>query len=694
MKLPQIVIFFLLSVIIHAQQTPDEIGREWIKKNINPLKVNSENEFILRASRNSLSGHTLRYQQTINSVPVYDTEVTIHISNKNKVTHVANNYDKKVLQINTAPTFFKTSAIEIAKSYLKAEEPISREESKLYVYNKTGVTKLVYIVTIKANLPVGLWQVIMDAKSSEVIEAKEISNKYHSKPSKTKKNTKPDHSKKKKKSSATSLRVDGTGMVFDPDPLSTSGQTYGIGGYIDNNDASSSDLDAARTSVELRGIDLTDGIYTLKGRYVEIQDVEAPNKGLFTQTTPDFNFNRNDDGFEAVNCYYHLDKNLRYINETLGIRLTSLYNNGVLVFDPSGWNGADQSSYGAGQLIFGEGGVDDAEDADVILHELGHGLHDWVTNGSLSQVEALSEGCGDYWAQSYKRSLEQWHPTDPSHHHVFGWDGHNEYWNGRTTNYEAAYPTELISGFNHINGQIWSTSLMRVFDIIGREKTDKAFLEGIGMTNSNSNQQDAAIAVRQAAIDMGYSCAEINVFTTEFTATGYALPDIKLSINCLENQVATLDCTGTTYTIPDYTEITNVISKDCNATLTQEPKAGIFVSEGIHTINLTASSPSSEDSVFCSFNLTVNPLENIENCPEENTDIVLFPIPVDDNLFIRGKLENDNIIEIFNVIGKKSLEAKIDINENLNTIDVSSLSSGVYFVSFKGQNKVEKIVKN
>ena len=49
-------------------------------------------------------------------------------------------------------------------------------------------------------------------------------------------------------------------------------------------------------------------------------------------------------------------------------------------------------------INFGEGGVDDAEDADVILHELGHGIHDWITNGSLSQVDGLSEGMADYWA--------------------------------------------------------------------------------------------------------------------------------------------------------------------------------------------------------------------------------------------------------------------------------------------------------
>ena len=45
---------------------------------------------------------------------------------------------------------------------------------------------------------------------------------------------------------------------------------------------------------------------------------------------------------------------------------------GVLFFDPSGANEADNSYYTAGTLNFGEGGVDDAEDADIIIHEYGH----------------------------------------------------------------------------------------------------------------------------------------------------------------------------------------------------------------------------------------------------------------------------------------------------------------------------------
>ncbi|MEZ4916786.1 MAG: hypothetical protein R2836_07345 [Chitinophagales bacterium] len=45
--------------------------------------------------------------------------------------------------------------------------------------------------------------------------------------------------------------------------------------------------------------------------------------------------------------------------------------------DTHGNNGADNSFFSPAtplRLIFGEGGVDDAEDADVIIHEYGHAI--------------------------------------------------------------------------------------------------------------------------------------------------------------------------------------------------------------------------------------------------------------------------------------------------------------------------------
>ena len=51
------------------------------------------------------------------------------------------------------------------------------------------------------------------------------------------------------------------------------------------------------------------------------------------------------------------------------------------------------------ELRFGKGGVDDAEDAEVILHEYGHAIH-FSQSFSFAREEAgaISEGFGDYWA--------------------------------------------------------------------------------------------------------------------------------------------------------------------------------------------------------------------------------------------------------------------------------------------------------
>jgi len=111
------------------------------------------------------------------------------------------------------------------------------------------------------------------------------------------------------------------------------------------------------------------------------------------------------------NSFYYLDKSMRYINETLGVVCRPSLNSGVFFFDPSGANGADNSYYipNTERIVFGEGGVDDAEDVDVILHEFGHGIHDWINNVStrgsvgVDSDDGFGEGSGDYWVQSFGR---------------------------------------------------------------------------------------------------------------------------------------------------------------------------------------------------------------------------------------------------------------------------------------------------
>lgn len=681
-----VVLFLLIFNVFasNAQYSSDKeaTAREWIASHSSELNIKSYHSFKLSFVRKSLSGETLRFQQMVNDVPVFDSEILIHFSPNSEITTTASTYDKDALNVLTVPAISKENAITASNLALKVTAAISYQDCKLYVYNKSNETKLIYRVLTDTENINGSWEAIVDAQTGEVISLKDIAKYHDEKPRKKNKEKETSKQEPKNNKVAAPAFVSGSGMIFNPDPLSVAQTTY-TGSYVDASDATNSFLNAARTSVELPELEFASNLYKLKGTYAEIKNLANPNKGLFTQATNVFNFTRLDDGFEAVNAYYHIDKSLRYINQTLQIACVPLTNSGVLWFDPSAENGADNSHYSNGQLHFGEGGVDDAEDADVILHELGHGLHDWITNGSLSQVNGLSEGSGDYWAQSYSRSLNQWPTTNAAYQKVFNWDG--PAWSStRNTNYSPNYPGGLV-GQIHTDGQIWSTALMKIWDVIGRTKTDMAFLEGLARTNSSTNQQDAAIAFRQAAIDMNYPCTDIQTITSKFVSKGYTLPTLPLKVNCPANQTAAADVNDT-YVIPSYASLSNAISQNCDAVITQSPAVGSVVAPGTYTVTMTATSGTT---ATCNFTLTVTPNLSVAQNVKEN--VVIFPNPAKNQITIKGEFDSNESITIYNLLGQKVIERNSISNEE--RIDVSKLESGVYTIYFNASKSSYKFVK-
>lgn len=564
------------SGLMAQESSLEAPAKRWITANSRSLGVQDFSELKLNFVKKGNAGETLRFQQMIKNVPVFQSEIVLHFNKEGKITYTSTeSYKKNVTDISTIPSIQASDALKKAHISSKTKGTVTLEETKLLVYlTESGDTKLVYRVLTSSHDNPGSWETIVDAQNGNVISVQDIALYHHEKDE----TPKPPKKSVKKEITTKKVLVSGSGYIFNPDPLSKMQVAY-AGQYVDNNDATNASLDAARTLVTIPELDLTAGVYKLKGSYAEIKDLETPSTGLFTQATNQFLFNRNDQGFEAVNAYWHIDNSLRYINQTLGIVCKPLTNEGILWYDPHGLDGDDNSYYSSGRLVFGEGGVDDAEDADVVLHELGHGVHDWLTNGSLSQVQGLSEGCGDYWAQSYSRSLNQWPSTTPAYNWMFSWDGHNEYWSGRITNYTVLYPG---TGAIHTRGQIWASALMRIYDKIGREKTDRAFLEGLTMTSSSTNQQSAAIAVRQAAIDMlgqfGFTCGDINIMTQEFTAAGYVLQayNCQLSVDDLSKKELI-----TIYPNP-VSDVLNISMK-----ISKEEKVEIYNMEGRKVLETT-----------------------------------------------------------------------------------------------------------
>jgi predicted small secreted protein len=682
-KLLSSLLFFISFVFTNYSQSSENefAARSWIKDHSKDLNIQPFHTFKLTFVRKGLAGETLRFQQMLNDVPVYDSEIVVNFVEGDKVSFSSNNYDATIAKIDTNPSISSAAAIVISNDALKFKGAITYQDSKLCVVKMQQNTILVYRVVTNVFDKTGSWEVIIDAKTGAVLSQKDIAV-YH----KDKKKEKVKKTSPNAKFVTPNSFVSGAAKVFNPDPLSQDRVAY-AGNYVDNNDLTNAQFDAARTQVVLPEIELASGVYKLKSTYVEIQDLSAPSKGLFTQSTPNFFFDRGNDAFEAANAFYHLDNSMRYINNTLGIRCIPLTNSGVLFFDPSGANEADNSYYTAGTLNFGEGGVDDAEDADVVLHEMGHGIHDWMTGGHASSSTGLGEGSGDYWAVSYSRSLNQWTSSDAANNWVFSWDGHNDFWAGRVTNYNRTYPqTGVTNTAIHTYGQIWATSLMKIYDVIGRTKTDKAFLEGLALTNSLSNQKTAAVAVRQAAINMNYPCADIQTMTDKFNATGYALPALTMTMGVIANQTVNAGANNT-YSIPSYATLANPISDGCTATLIQSPAIGTSVFPGVYTITVTATAGATV--VTRTFTLTV--VSNLSNVDFVKNNIAIYPNPAKNLITIKGEFDASESITIFNLLGQKIMEKELISNEE--KIDVSSLSNGVYTIYFNNIKAGRKFIK-
>ncbi len=286
-------------------------------------------------------------------------------------------------------------------------------------------------------------------------------------------------------------RTPGTARVFRPDPLTSAGVLY-VAPYGDSSDTEVSALNGQRKLVNIELLDDGLGSYLLENNVVRIAEFSSPGIDTFKFANTTLDFTRGEDAFEAVNVFYHITRFNKYINDTLA--LTSLANFMVEV-DPHALNGNDNSMFSAGggtpRLFYGEGGVDDAEDADVVIHEYGHALSNQATPGgnSGSERQALDEGVGDYVAASYSRTWSDYRWDD-----IFTWDGHNEYWSGRTATSSKLYYKDSLSSSLHINGEMWASALMEIWELIGRETSDKIALQTLYSFASGIDFTDAAMA--------------------------------------------------------------------------------------------------------------------------------------------------------------------------------------------------------
>ena len=260
----------------------------------------------------------------------------------------------------------------------------------------------------------------------------------------------------------------GVGTVFFPNPVADLGDET----LTDQKDADYAALAPAYRDKVLTNLD---GSGFLVGDWANI--VSETGAPAYSPSN-EFRYRRDDDRFEQVMAYYWVTESQKYI-QSLGfgttLRPVNQKSQNVRI---NQW-GLDNSfaTTHKDELRFGKGGVDDAEDAEVILHEYGHAIH-FSQNFVFATEEAgaISEGFGDYWAVTLGNFLA---PTpDPAC--VADWDSVSYTASVphclRRVDRNLHYPADL-NGEVHHDGQIWSRALWDIRQAVGHVRADTLILE-------------------------------------------------------------------------------------------------------------------------------------------------------------------------------------------------------------------------
>jgi len=446
--------------------TPRAIAMAFLKKNAEALKIiDLIRDLKYEKTGESLGARKVLFQQYFRGTPIHGAWVAVHVDHRNRVFMVRNDtvpidsLEERVHKSKAKPL----SAVSIqaiikkrAKEHGWKDSPI-RKESMIYAYKNTY--RKVWKVKFGAVKPMAIWILFIDKSTGHVIDQHNIIKKG----------------------------VTGKGRVFIPNPIVALNRDD----LYNMLDRDAGVFQPAYKEVALH--DLKPGGYLI-GPYV---DTTATRNPAFSAELK-FIYNRYNNHFEEVMAYYHIDTVQRYI-QSLGFKgKRGILNRSIKV---NAHCGPEDNSYynpmpEKKDLNFGDGGVDDAEDADIILHEYGHALQDDIISGFGQSQEggAMGEGFGDYLAASFFEEYK----TTPRKVRFAEWDVKAARGNKagclRYLNSPKHYP-ENMTGEVHDDGEIWSACLWKVRKLLGRKKADTVILESHFYLTQYCDFQDGAEAI-------------------------------------------------------------------------------------------------------------------------------------------------------------------------------------------------------
>lgn len=444
-----------------------------------------------------------RFRQRVGGRPVLGAEAIVSRAPTGSPRILADT-TKPAIQVPEPPEVQRSSAVSIAKSNVRVRSLRAPVSATLAIEPGGGGT-LVWRVRVPAAHPLGDFEVLVNASDGSVVSRTNLMRNFHT----------------------------GQAKLYRVNPVVQNRGARHLWG--DQKDRDTPLLRRLRRRVKLPNLD--DGQHCLRGRWVNA--LRGHNQKQTCK--PNLNWDRitrSDSRFEALMVYFQIDRSQRYI-QSLGFSNSNATPNGIADRVQRAVANAyrlDNSAYSpfTQTITFGRGGVDDAEDGDVIVHEYGHAMQDSQSPAFGHSVRlaptAVAEGSSDYWA-----AVMSWrspHTANEDDVCIFDWDAikYGKFFPrvppersgrrcGRRTDVDrtldeaTAHCPRVVFGGRyapdpHCLGEVWSTGLWDIRRALvsdsraGGRQMDRMYLASQFMYTGRETFKDAANALLCADEDL------------------------------------------------------------------------------------------------------------------------------------------------------------------------------------------------
>jgi hypothetical protein len=292
--------------------------------------------------------------------------------------------------------------------------------------------RLVWDLRVATEQPARRWRLLVDAGTGELVQIEDLR-----------------------------FFATGTGKVFDPNPMVSSGNTS-----LTWDDAvllADQTLTVSLSHLKPKRL----GKYRLNGTHMLTAELSGPAVAEPASATAHFEFSPKAKGFLSVMAYFHIDRFRVYLQDVLGLAHIPVHAVRVdaVVAGEETWTGDDEIRFGA-DVGPGLGPAPDATDALVIIHEYGHVLQALLLPDSVrgNEPAGITEGFGDFLSGTYFDSYHK--PGAGTRGFLFPWSrpahqlrDYRVDWKFGDQHWQAGGPYE--------KGQLWCTTMFEAYRKLG-----------------------------------------------------------------------------------------------------------------------------------------------------------------------------------------------------------------------------------